>query len=66
MYPILHKFESLGYVTSYFKRENNKERKYYQITDKGRKQLVSEKEEFELFKQTVNNVVGTFKYEFSE
>ena len=66
LYPILHKFESLGYVTSYFKRENNKERKYYQITDKGRKQLVSEKEEFELFKQTVNNVVGIFKYEFSE
>jgi len=66
LYPILHKFESLGYVTSYFKRENNKERKYYQITDKGRKQLISEKEEFELFKQTVNNVVGTFKYEFSE
>lgn len=66
LYPILHKFEALGYVTSYFKRENNKERKYYQITNTGRKQLIIEKEEFELFKNTLNNVVGTFKYEFSE
>jgi DNA-binding PadR family transcriptional regulator len=65
LYPILHKFESLGFVTSYFKRENNKERKYYRITDKGRKQIVSEKESFELFKEKMDQVVGTFNYEFN-
>ena len=38
LYPVLHKLENGGYVKSYIaKGDTGKERKYYQITDKGKK-----------------------------
>lgn len=59
LYPVLHKLENKGYVKSY-KSESTagKERKYYQITNNGRKQLVEEKQNWERFSLSVNKVIG--------
>lgn len=59
LYPILHRMEDKGYLKSY--SEKGSKRKYYKITDKGKKQLVEDKETWELFSQSVKKVVGTMK-----
>jgi PadR family transcriptional regulator, regulatory protein PadR len=59
LYPVLHKLENNGYVKSYLaKGENGKERKYYQITKCGNKQLAEEREKWEQFSTSVNKVIG--------
>lgn len=66
LYPILHKLENKGYVTSYMsKSSSGKERKYYRITTSGRKQLVKEKESWERFSASVNKVIGGGIHAFS-
>lgn len=59
LYPVLHKLENNGYVKSYMaKGDTGKERRYYQITLKGKKQLVEEKKKWEVFSVSVNKVIG--------
>ncbi len=59
LYPVLHKLENNGLVTSYqAKGENGKVRKYYKITVKGQKQLAEEKKTWEKFSLSVNKVIG--------
>src|SRR5438874_2548519 len=43
LYPALHRLEKQGWVTSDWKQtESNQRAKFYRLTPKGRKQLVSE------------------------
>lgn len=59
LYPVLHKLENNGFVKSYMEKgETGKERKYYKITRKGKKQLVEEKEKWKEFSISVNKVIG--------
>lgn len=59
LYPVLHKLENNGYVESYMaKGDTGKERRYYKITKKGKKQLVEEKEKWESFSKSVNKIIG--------
>lgn len=59
LYPILYRLEKNGYVTSYLKTaDSGKERRYYQITSSGIKQLASEKSQWESFQSSVNSVIG--------
>jgi len=59
LYPVLHKLENKGYVKSYIsKGSTGKERKYYKITNNGKKQLSKEKENWEKFSLSVNKVIG--------
>lgn len=59
LYPILHALEKEGSVVSYkAKGDTGRQRKYYQITTEGEKRLASKKEEWSLFSQTVNRVIG--------
>lgn len=59
LYPVLHKLENKGYVKSYISKANTgKERKYYRITNSGRKQLAEEKEKWERFSVSINKVIG--------
>jgi len=59
LYPVLHKLENDGFVKSYMaKGETGKERRYYQITKNGKKQLEDEKEKWKIFSVSVNKVVG--------
>ncbi len=50
LYPLLHSLESNGYLESYWdNRDGGRKRKYYSITDKGKKELADKKEEWEVF-----------------
>ncbi len=66
LYPVLHKLENSGYVKSYLaKGDTGKQRKYYQITKRGEKQLVEEKKKWKLFTTAVNKVAGVEVYAFA-
>lgn len=64
LYPILHKLENSGYLKSY-KREGDRgrARKYYRITDNGKKQLIHEKKQWEVFSTSVEKVIGGELYD---
>lgn len=58
LYPILHAFEKDNYVVSYWtESEQGRKRKYYKITDKGRKVLVTSKKEWEAYSTAVKKVI---------
>ncbi len=59
LYPLLHSLESDGYLESYWDSgDGNRKRKYYSITDKGKKELKDKKEEWSIFSKTVNKIIG--------
>ena len=59
LYPILHNFESDGYVKSYWlESENGRKRKYYKITKKGIKSLADSKEEWKTYSVAVSKVLN--------
>ena len=58
LYPILHRMEHAGYLTSYLqKASNGKERKYYTITKLGKKQLIEEEKAWQQFSKSMHQVV---------
>lgn len=66
LYPVLHKLENSGFVKSYMaKGDTGKERRYYQITKKGKKQLEEEKEKWKVFSTSINRVIGGEVHAFS-
>ena len=64
LYPILHKLESNGFISSYWDETSGKKRKYYQITTDGKKCLKSKKQEWEIFTTKVNQVIGGILFEY--
>lgn len=65
LYPILHKLENRGYLKSYkAKGDTGRQRKYYKITTRGKRQLVEENRQWEVFSQSMNKIVVGDKYEF--
>lgn len=44
LYPVLHKLESEKLIASEWIVKDDRKRKYYKLTDKGRKELLREKE----------------------
>jgi transcriptional regulator len=47
LYPVLHRLENEGLLTSSWERaDNGRRRKYYAITDKGRRALEREKKQW--------------------
>lgn len=66
LYPVLHRLENEGYIKSYRdKGDTGKERKYYQITSKGKKQLIEERKQWNIFLTSVNKVIGGESHGFS-
>ncbi len=66
LYPVLHKMENMGWLKSYLsKGDAGRERKYYQITVKGKKQLALEKEQWNVFTESVEKVVFGWQYELA-
>ena len=63
LYPILHSLEENDLITSYWDNSTAKRRKYYTITEKGKKQLKERKEEWELFSKGINKVIGGALFE---
>lgn len=63
IYPILRRLTQQGLFTTYTKETNlGAPRKYYRLTEKGRKQLDSYLQEWNLFFENVNLILGG-KYE---
>lgn len=58
LYPILHNLESVNYIESYWDDSNgSRKRKYYKITNNGKKLLLEKESEWKLFSETVNSVL---------
>ena len=58
LYPILHGLEEENLITSYWDETTSKKRKYYSITEKGKKSLKEKKEEWKIFSSGINRVIG--------
>ena len=59
LYPLLHLLEKEGWVTSYTaESECGRKRKYYRLTVAGRGHLLEKEQEWRLFSEKVNAVLG--------
>jgi PadR family transcriptional regulator PadR len=59
LYPLLHTLEKNGLVKSYTKEgPGGRERRYYRLTEDGRSQLEYKTQEWKLFSEKVNAVIG--------
>ena len=58
LYPILHALEKEKFLFSYWQEVDGRNRKYYQITEKGRKKLAESREEWKSFSISVNKVLN--------
>ena len=54
LYPILKKLEKGGYVTTYSQEFQGRKRKYYSITDDGKKQL---HQEWNSYRDTIDGII---------
>ena len=59
LYPLLHTLEKNKDVRSYTKEgPGGRERRYYTLTEEGRRQLEHKTQEWKLFSEKVNAVLG--------
>lgn len=58
LYPLLHQLEQKGWVRAYERTEGGRDRRYYSITDEGRKTLAGKREEWEVYHSAVTRVLG--------
>lgn len=58
LYPILHGLEEKNFITSYWDEVGGKKRKYYAITKEGKKHLKNKRQEWKVFSNGINQVVG--------
>lgn len=58
LYPVLHAMETKCLVTSYEKEsDNRRRRRYYRITEKGRRELAGKRSEFFTFASAAKRVL---------
>lgn len=58
LYPILHSLEENNFISSYWDETTGKKRKYYSITKEGKKHLKERKDEWKIFSNGINSVLG--------
>jgi DNA-binding PadR family transcriptional regulator len=58
LYPILHALEKEKFLESYWQEVDGRNRKYYHITKKGKKELSDKKDEWNSFSTNVNRVLN--------
>ncbi len=59
IYPALHALEKKGLLKSYWKKQSEgPDRKYYQITQKGSKELVTAKKDWRAFSGAIQKIYG--------
>ena len=58
LYPALHKLENEGSVESYEGTENGRTRRYYRITQSGRKALNQDRAEWRQLSRAVTSILG--------
>ena len=60
LYPALHRLEEHGWIRASWKTsENNRQAKYYELTARGRRQLVQEKQNWLRLSGAMARIVGT-------
>jgi PadR family transcriptional regulator, regulatory protein PadR len=57
LYPALHGLEAEGFIASHMGEENGRTRCYYKLTDKGKKVLASQREEWNRYSGAVNLIL---------
>lgn len=63
LYPILHSLEQQSMITSYEGvSEEGRTRKYYEITEKGKKLFAEKKQEWTIYTKAVKAVLGGDSY----
>ena len=64
LYPILKKLEASGFLTTYSREFQGRMRTYYSLTNRGVEQLVTLKEEWTLYTDTVNGIIeGSIRHD---
>lgn len=58
LYPILHALEEKNLITSYWDNSSSKKRKYYLITEAGKRALRDKEKEWKIFYLSINKVIG--------
>lgn len=57
LYPLLHRLERNGYVEAVWGRsETGRKRKYYRLTDQGRKELAAQKRQWDAVESTLRGI----------
>jgi PadR family transcriptional regulator PadR len=54
LYPALHGLEAKGLIQSFTREENGRTRCYYKLTEKGKRSLAKQKQEWLRFSSAVN------------
>ena len=57
LYPILRRLETDGYLTTYSEEFQGRKRKYYSITDDGKKQLEFLHQEWNSYRDTIDGII---------
>lgn len=58
LYPVLHKLEQAKLLSSYWQEIGGRKRKYYSITERGKKLLAEKTKEWMSFSSAVKHVIG--------
>jgi PadR family transcriptional regulator, regulatory protein PadR len=57
LYPALHGLEGKGLIASYTQEENGRTRCYYRLTEKGKRSLAKEKQEWMRFSGAISMIL---------
>lgn len=64
LYPILKKLEKSGFLTTYSQEFQGRKRKYYSLTEVGREQLVTLKDEWITYTDTIQGIIeGSIRHD---
>ncbi|WP_414017696.1 PadR family transcriptional regulator [Chryseobacterium sp. JJR-5R] len=56
LYPLLHKLEAEGMIASEIRKVSGRDRKYYLLTDKGKKQQIEQEQEMQNYLFNLNTI----------
>lgn len=62
LYPALHKLEANDYVTSYTKKIDGRNRKYYALTSKGSGEAEKQRASWSAFSKTIDGILNPMRY----
>jgi PadR family transcriptional regulator PadR len=68
LYPVLHKLETDGQISSYWEESGGRKRRYYHITPKGTALFESKRREWAAFSEMVSKILKTILggYDYEE
>lgn len=58
LYPVLRRLQNKGYLTTYDKQHNGRNRRYYYITEEGKLQVDNFKLDWENYKKILDKIIG--------